>query len=232
MRGWRKRNGAAMELTLHHAHAWDLTPQQAIQVQRELAGFVRVEPLARPPQTIAGLDMSVRAEAVQAAIVVLALPSLVVIDQAIWRGPVTWPYVPGLLSFREAPAVLHALKQLHAMPDVLMADAQGVAHPRRMGLAAHIGVLLDMPVLGVAKSRLTGVYVEPDDVAGAQSPLQDGDETIGAVLRTRVGVKPLFVSVGNRMTLAEAVALVFATRTRYRMPEPTRLAHHLSRDQS
>ncbi len=228
--------------TLHHTHAWDVTPAEAAEIQRELAGYVRALPLPRPPRTIAGIDVSVQqgtlpAQAglggtvmrggtvVQAAVVVLALPSLETIAQATWRGPADYPYVPGLLSFREVPAVLRALTALEEMPDLIMADAHGVAHPRRLGMAAHLGVLLERPVLGVAKSKLVGDYAMPADAVGAQSPLCADGEQIGVALRTRVGVKPLFVSVGHRITLAEAVAIVLATRTRFRLPEPARRAH-------
>lgn len=218
-----------MHLTLHHAHEWNVPTGEAVEIQKRLAGQVRSVPLPHPPQTIAGVDVSVRRNEVQAAVAVLAYPSLEPLRQALWRGPVEYPYVPGLLSFREVPALLRALEELDVMPDLFMADAQGIAHPRRMGMAAHLGVLLDAPVVGVAKSRLIGDYAEPEDRVGAQSPLIDGDEQIGAVLRTRAGVKPLFVSIGHRITLAEAVSLVLAAQTRFRLPEPTRLAHLLSR---
>lgn len=218
-----------MDLTLHHTHAWNVTTGKAIAIQERLASLVRTMPLRHTPRTIAGVDVSVQRDEVQAAVAVLAFPSLEPVNHALWRGPVEYPYVPGLLSFREIPALLHALEGLDAMPDLIMADAQGIAHPRRLGMAAHLGVLLDTPVLGVAKSRLVGDYAEPDDYPGAHTPLTDGNEPIGAVVRTRAGVKPLFVSVGHRVTLAEAVGFVLAAQTRYRLPEPTRHAHLLSR---
>lgn len=222
-----------MNLHLHHAHAWDVTPAQAAGIQARLAAQVRVEPLAHLPATIAGVDVSVREGAggsvAQAAVVLLSFPALEGIERAVWRGPVAWPYVPGLLSFREVPALLHALEKLNSLPDLIMADAQGIAHPRRLGLASHLGVLLDLPVIGVAKSRLIGAFVEPADVVGAQTPLLADGEQVGAVLRTRAGVRPLCVSVGHRVTLPEAIDLVLRCCTRYRMPEPTRLAHLLSR---
>ena len=218
-----------MDWTIHHAHPWDVTLEAAVAIQRTLAPLVREEPLPQPPRTIAGVDMSVRGDQVQAAVVVLALPTLEIIDQAVWRGPVEFPYVPGLLSFREVPAVLRALAQLRIQPDLIMADAQGRAHPRGLGLACHLGVLLDWPVFGVAKSRLTGTYAEPTDVTGAQSPLLRAKAVIGAVLRTKAKTKPVYVSIGHRITLSEAVALTFACTTRYRLPEPTRQAHLLSK---
>lgn len=221
-----------MELTLYHAHAWNVSPEEAIAVQRTLAPLVRQEPLLQALQTIAGVDMSVRGDQVQAAVVVLSLPELALVEQAIWRGPVEFPYIPGLLSFREAPAVLRALEQLQALPDVIMTDSQGRAHPRRFGLACHLGVLLDWPVFGVAKSKLTGVYTEPATEPGAQTPLYSGKEVIGAVLRTRARANPVYISVGNHITLSEAVALTQACTKGYRLPEPTRQAHLLSKKQT
>lgn len=218
-----------MDLTLHHAHAWDVTTRQAIDIQHRLASLVTQTPLPQPPRTVAGVDVSVHADEVQAAVAVLAFPSLEPLDHALWRGPVMYPYVPGLLSFREVPAVLEALRQLDTLPDLLMADAQGIAHPRRVGLAAHLGVLLDSPVFGVANSRLIGTHDEPEDYVGATEPLMDGKEQIGAVVRTRAGVKPVYVSVGHRITLAECIEYTLTCVTRYRIPEPTRQAHLLSR---
>ena len=221
-----------MKLTLYHAHAWNVSPEEAIAVQRTLAPLVRQEPLPEALQTIAGVDMSVRGDQVQAAVVVLSLPELALVEQAIWRGPVEFPYIPGLLSFREVPAVLRALEQLQALPDVIMTDSQGRAHPRRFGLACHLGVLLDWPVFGVAKSKLTGVYTEPASEPGAQTPLYSGKEVIGTVLRTRARANPVYISVGNHITLSEAVALTQACTKGYRLPEPTRQAHLLSKKQT
>lgn len=217
-----------MQLTIHHAHAWDVTSEAAVALQRQLAPLVREEPLPAPPQTIAGVDMSVRGDQVQAAVVVLQYPALAIIDQAIWRGNVEFPYVPGLLSFREVPAVLRALEQLTAMPDLIMCDAQGRAHPRRFGLASHLGVVLDWPTLGVAKSLLTGRHDEVGVTKGSHTPLRAGQEIIGAVVRSRDGVNPLYVSVGHRLTLTEAIDITLACTIRYRLPEPTRQAHLLS----
>jgi len=196
-----------------------------------MAGYVREEPLGKV-RTIAGVDVSVRGREVQAAIAVLAFPSLEVVDRAIWSGDVQFPYVPGLLSFREVPAILTAMERLDDMPDVFMTDSQGYAHPRRFGLACHLGVLLDRPAFGVAKTRLTGTYAEPDSNKGARSVLLDREEVIGTVLRTRTGVKPVFVSIGHRITLEEAVELALRCSPRYRIPEPTRQAHTLSRVKS
>lgn len=221
-----------MPLPLRHAHPWDLAPREAIEVQRKLAPEVRVEPLHAQPSTVVGLDVSVRGDRVRAAGVVTETEDWTPLATATWEGPVAFPYVPGLLSFREIPALLPVLDDLAtqrgALPDVLMLDAHGLAHPRRFGLACHLGVLLDRPALGVAKKRFVGTYDEPGPDKGAQSPLMHQDEVIGTVLRTRTRVKPVFVSVGHRITLEEATALSLRAAMRTKLPEPNRLAHRLS----
>ncbi|MEL7361855.1 MAG: endonuclease V [Bacteroidota bacterium] len=221
-----------MPLPLRHAHPWDLAPREAIEVQRKLAPEVRVEPLHAQPSTVVGLDVSVRGDRVRAAGVVTETEGWTPLATAIWEGPVAFPYVPGLLSFREIPALLPVLDDLAtqrgSMPDVLMLDAHGLAHPRRFGLACHLGVLLDRPALGVAKKRFVGTYDEPGPDKGTLSPLMHQDEVIGTVLRTRTRVKPVFVSVGHRITLEEATALSFRAAMRTKLPEPNRLAHRLS----
>ncbi len=219
-----------MEFVPHLAHQWDLSPKEAIALQRELAAQVRESALPQPIRTIAGVDVSVRGDRVQAAIVVVRFPELTVCDQAIWQGPVAYPYVPGLLSFREMPAILPALKGLSVQPDVWITDSQGRAHPRRMGLACHLGVYLDQPAIGVAKTRFIGTHSVLAAEKGAHEALYDGSEVIGAVVRTRTRVKPVYVSIGHRTTLSEAVALVMACAPRYKIPEPTRLAHLLSKN--
>ncbi|MEQ9509727.1 MAG: deoxyribonuclease V, partial [Alloalcanivorax xenomutans] len=150
------------------------------------------------------------------------------VDHALARLPVSFPYVPGLLSFRECPVVLRALASLKVTPDLLLCDGQGIAHPRRLGVASHLGVLTGLPSIGVAKSRLVGTHDPVPDRRGAWVPLRDGDEVIGAVLRTRQGVKPLFISPGHRLSLATALEWVMACITRYRLPETTRWADGLA----
>jgi deoxyribonuclease V len=177
---------------------------------------------------IAGIDVSIKDEQARAAVVLLTYPDLGPFQSAVADVPVSFPYVPGLLAFREGPAVLAALERLTAQPDVLMFDAQGLAHPRRMGLATHLGVLLDMPSVGCAKSLLCGDYEQPAEQRGSWTPLYDGDEVIGAVVRTRDEVQPVFVSVGHRIDLETAIALVLNCATRYRLPEPTRWAHQVA----
>ena len=193
---------------------------------------VRETSLETTPSTVAGIDVSIRDDTAQAAIVVLALPSLDVVDTAVHRCEVPFPYVPGLLSFRETPPVLPALEQLSATPDVLMTDSHGRAHPRRFGFACHLGVLLDVPTLGVAKSILVGApQGELGPEKGQRIPLVDDGVPIGTVLRTRDDTNPVYVSVGHRMTLDNAVALTLACSPRYKIPEPTRQAHKLSRSE-
>jgi len=235
-------------------HEWDLSYAEAREVQARLAGKVRFERLRKQPEIIAGLDCAfidggkrivaavvvlrrVRASTAkesdvvqkrrhpQAALEAATQVSFELIETASASLDVTFPYIPGLLSFREAPACLAAVAKLESRPDLFLIDGQGVAHPRRLGLAAHLGLFLDKPTIGCAKSRLIGTFDEPGTAKGAHSPLYDGDEVIGAVVRTRTKVTPLFVSVGNRCTLDDAIRLTLACTTKYRLPEPTRLAH-------
>ena len=215
-------------MTLHHSHPWRVTPSEAIAIQLELAPLVREKPLPRDVRTVAGLDVSVRGDWVRAAIVVLDVDNLEVIDRAIQEGQVAFPYVPGLLSFREIPAILPALERLETEPDILMLDAQGIAHPRRFGLACHLGVLLDKPALGVGKTKLVGTYDEPGAAKGSTSELHHDGDLVGRVVRTRTNVKPVFVSPGHRCTLDDAVHLTLRLAVKYKLPEPTRLAHRLS----
>ena len=209
------------------SHAWDLPPGGARALQVQLAGKVVTETTFEPAmlQTVAGVDVSFRGGRACAAVVVLSFPGLEPADLALAEVPVTFPYVPGLLALREGPAVLAALEKLAIWPDLLVFDAQGLAHPRRLGLASHMGVLLDWPSIGCAKSRLTGEHGEPGDDAGDWVPLLDGEQTIGAVVRSRARVKPLFVSTGHRVDLATAVDLVLRCTRGYRLPETTRYAH-------
>jgi deoxyribonuclease V len=164
----------------------------------------------------------------RAAVALLTFPELELVEYALARRPTRFPYVPGLLSFREAPAVLAALRRLRRRPDLVLCDGQGIAHPRRCGLASHIGLLADIPTIGVGKTRLIGACQEPPQERGAWCPLRDGDDIIGAALRTRTGVKPLFVSTGHRVSLGTAIRYVLACTTRYRLPETTRWAHRLA----
>lgn len=214
------------------AHPWDVVPAEAIRIQRQLCERVLIEPLRRSPEVIAGIDVSIKERRARAGVVLCSYPELVPLRAITAEMLVSFPYVPGLLAFRESPVVLAALGQLDRYPDVLMFDAQGFAHPRRMGLATHLGILLDIPTVGCAKSRLCGTYTVPDEQKGSWSPLVDRDQVIGAVVRTRDGVRPVFVSVGHRIDLETAISLVLGCTTRYRLPEPTRWAHRVAGGES
>lgn len=212
------------------SHRWDLSVDEARALQPRLAEKVLDQTTFDPAavETVAGVDVAFRKGVAHAAVVVLSYPDLRPVDKAVGQATVTFPYVPGLLTFREGPSVLQALERLTTWPDLLIFDGQGVAHPRRIGLAAHIGVILDHPSIGCAKSRLIGTYDEPGGAVGDWTPLTDKGETIGAVVRTRAKVKPLFVSTGHRVDLATAVAVVLGCTRGYRLPETTRLAHKLA----
>jgi deoxyribonuclease V len=177
---------------------------------------------------VAGVDASYRGDLGRAAVVVLDREFRLV-EEAVAHGPISFPYVPGYLSFREIPLLLTAWSRLRAKPDLVIVDGQGLAHPRRLGVASHLGVVLDLPTIGCAKSRLIGTYDEPAPARGARSPLKDGKETIGAALRTRTGTNVVYVSTGHRVSLAAAVTAVLACATRYRLPEPQRLADQLTK---
>jgi len=210
---------------------WPTEARAAIALQRRLAAEVVCEDRLDGVATVAGVDAAMplgRAE-IQAAAVALRFPGLEPLAEATARGAAPFPYIPGLLSFRETPAVLIALARLGRAPDLILCDGHGLAHPRRFGLACHIGVLTDTPTIGIAKSRLVGTHDEPDETRGAWVPLTDGEAVIGAVLRTRAHVRPVYVSVGHRVSLASAIELVLACTPRYRLAEPIRAADRLSR---
>jgi deoxyribonuclease V len=210
-------------------HSWDVSVEEAVAIQQRLRTLVVRENGFDPAQvhTIAGVDASYRDKA-YAAVVVLALPDLQVVEQAVAERETPFPYVPGLLSFREAPAVLDAMEKLTARPDLLMFDGQGIAHPRRLGIAAHMGVYLGMPSVGCAKSRLTGSYTEPGPNAGDMAPLMAEREQVGVVLRSKARTNPLFISIGHLIDLPTAKSFVLRTLRGYRLPEPTRLADRLA----
>lgn len=210
-----------------HLHSWQVSPKEAAAIQKQLAGCLQFSPLASRIQAVAGLDcaFSKNGSLIAAVIVVLSYPDLEILEVVEAKDKVRFPYVPGLLSFREAPVCLKAARKLSCRPDVFLVDGQGIAHPRRLGLASHLGLFWDTPTIGCAKSRLCGTYEEPKKEKGSWSPLWDGGEVVGAVVRTRTAVKPLFVSAGHRVLLEEAIGFVLTCCTRFRLPEPTRLAH-------
>jgi deoxyribonuclease V len=215
-------------------HSWNLSYSRARELQAELSGKVKFTPLKKKPELVAGLDcaFSKDGEQIFAVAVLLRLPKFELVEMVSASRKVTFPYIPGLLSFREAPVCLAAVEKLQKQPDVFIIDGQGIAHPRRLGLAAHLGLFMDQPAIGCAKSRLTGIYEEPPLEKGAYSLLKDEkgklkakSEVIGAVLRTRTNVKPVFISVGHKCLLEDAIRIVLDCAVKYRLPEPTRLAH-------
>ena len=218
-------------MRLAAAHAWPSKVAEARVIQESLRHRVITE--GGPPslRRIAGVDIHVAPATglTWAAIAVLELPGLELCQSVLAAVPTGFPYVPGYLSFREIPAALAALALVDPAPDLLMVDGHGIAHPRRMGIAAHLGVLTDLPTIGVAKSRLCGRHEEPPAERGGRVPLTDKGQTIGIVLRSRTRSRPLYVSVGHRIALEPAVELVLATLTGYRLPEPSRVADKLSR---
>ena len=251
-------------------HSWNLSYSQAIALQKRLAHQVQFTPVKNPPKLIAGLDCALSKDSQQilAAAVVLRVPDVIkglweplkladfeLVETTTARQKLTFPYIPGLLSFREAPVCIAAVEKLQKQPDVFIIDGQGIAHPRRLGLAAHLGLFFDKPTIGCAKSRLTGTFEDPPPQKGSSSLLKDkkswktetsheprarpqtqknafanpatNDEIIGAVVRTRANVEPVFVSVGNKCLLKDAIKITLDCATKYRLPEPTRLAHQL-----
>ncbi|HEV2659800.1 MAG TPA: deoxyribonuclease V [Ktedonobacteraceae bacterium] len=217
-------------------HEWKLTPEQAIALQRELAGRIILEDRLGEVRNVAGVDMAINEEneRAHAAVVLLTYPELEVVERHIYEEPLRMPYIPGLLSFREAPCVLGALHKLRQQPDLVMVDGQGIAHPRRMGIAAHLGLWIEIPTIGCAKSILTGSYDKAalGEEAGSYVPLTYKKEVIGAVVRTRTRVNPMFISSGHMISLETSIKYVLACSKGYRLPEPTRLADKLSKDNS
>ncbi len=212
---------------------WPKDSKAAIAFQRQLATQIITTDDFGPISDIkyvAGVDAGFEdgGTITRAAVVVLTFPELELVEMAIARVPTTFPYVPGLLSFREAPALLEALAKIEIEPDLILCDGQGIAHPRRLGIASHLGLLVNKPTIGVAKSRYIGTYDEPDLEKGSYSKLMGKDEQIGAVVRTRTNVKPLFISAGHRISLETAIDIVLKCTTKYKLPETTRLADRLA----
>jgi len=209
---------------------WPHTVQEAIAIQNALRDKVITQDQLGEVRHVGGVDVGFEKDntVVRAAAVVLNFPGLELVDSALARAPVTFPYVPGLLSFRELPAVLEALKLLTITPGLILCDGQGIAHPRRIGIASHLGILTDIPTIGVAKSLLVGTHEQLPSERGAWQPLRDRGETIGAALRTRANVAPVYVSPGHRVSLPTAIHYVLACTTKYRLPETTRHAHRLA----
>lgn len=206
-----------------------MTPREAVELQKSLRERVRLEPLGQSVRTIAGADISFNkfSETIYAGIVVLGLPALEIIEEVGVVTETRFPYVPGLLSFRESPAVLEAWEKLGTEPDAVMFDGQGIAHPRRVGIASHVGLLIKRPTLGCAKSVLVGKFDEPPQERGGWTEMVDKGEVVGAALRTKSKVQPIFVSPGHLIDLEGAINLTLECDGGYRQPEPTRRAHLL-----
>jgi deoxyribonuclease V len=210
------------------SHPWTSSPAEAVALQKKLAALVTTEDdLPEHVETVAGIDVAYNDTQAFAAAVLLEVRTGRIQQTVSAETTVQFPYVPGLLSFREIPAITRALEKLPVRPDLLVCDGQGIAHPRRFGIACHIGVLYDLPAIGCAKSRLTGRADEPALTKGSYTDLRHKGETIGSVLRTRDGVNPLYVSPGHRISIPTARAWTLDLCTRYRLPEPTRLADQL-----
>ena len=209
------------------AHRWPRHARAAMALQSRLAGHVAIRGGPRRARLVAGADVAFAGDVLAAAVVVLRYPDLEVVETSAVCRPVTFPYVPGLLSFREAPAILAAWRRLRQRPDLLLCDGQGIAHPRGLGLASHLGLVLGVPAIGCAKSRLCGTHGEPGPRRGDRAALVLDGRVVGAVVRTRDGVRPLYVSPGHRVGVAAAVRWVLACGGGYRLPEPTRQADRL-----
>jgi deoxyribonuclease V len=209
---------------------WHLTPSEAIAQQRGLALRVLKQNAISAVELVAGVDVGLEQDrtVARAAVVVLRFPTLEPVNSSMARRPVSFPYIPGLLSYRELPVVLDAFAQLDREPDLIIVDGQGYAHPRRFGIASHLGVLLDKPSIGCAKSILVGRAEAPPEQVGAWTPLIDKSETIGAAVKTKLRTKPVYVSIGHRVDLETAVDFVLRCCKGYRVPETTRYAHHVA----
>ena len=208
-------------------HSWKVTPQEAIRIQEELRKKLRLKVSKASFKTVSAADVSYSRtdEKLFAAFLVFSYPDLTLLESAAARGRSSFPYIPGLLSFREAPVLLKAFSKLERRPDVILIDGQGIAHPRSMGIAAHLGLLLNLPSIGCAKSRLFGKQAEPGLEQGSFVPLMEGERTVGMIVRTRAGVKPVYVSPGHKMDMEGSVRMVLSLCRGYRIPEPLRQAH-------
>lgn len=214
-------------MEIKETHSFDLTPGEAARLQEKLRARVRLSGDVEAVSLVAGADASYSkgSDEIYAVVVALSYPDLTVVEQVSARAVTSFPYIPGYLTFREGPALLAAFRKMQSEPDVIFFDGQGVAHPRGLGIASHMGVLLDRPTVGVAKNLLVGTAEDPGASRGSLSPIRRDGEMIGMAVRTKERTKPVYVSVGNQISLARAVDLVLATTRGYRLPEPTRQAH-------
>jgi len=215
-------------MKIKNIHKWDINYNEAKEIQVELASRVVKEDFLADVKTVCGVDISFKNGNANSAVVVLSFPQLLIIDYVVKIKKVDFPYIPGLLSFREIPPLMDAFQDLEIEPDLLIVDGQGIAHPRRLGLAAHLGLLIDKPIIGCAKSRLIGTHDMPDEIKGSYEYLYDKDEIIGAVVRTRDNVKPVYVSIGHKISLESAIDYIIKCSIGHRIPEPTRMAHKIA----
>ena len=214
-------------MKIERLHDWDLSPKTAIALQHELAALLASDvPFCLDDvRTVAGIDVSVKGGVGCAAVVVMSFPNLSIVETASTQREIAYPYIPGLLTFREGPVVLDALRQIQREPDIFLFDGMGQIHPRRMGIAAHLGLWLGRPTVGCGKSHFIGEYELPAREKGCYSPLMYGGEQLGIVLRTRAGIKPVYVSAGHMCDIESAATLILSCTTKYRLPEPIRAAH-------
>ena len=214
-------------MKVNRLHSWQISYAEALDTQLRLAAQVSRSSQVITPRFIAGVDVSAgkTPEMATGAVVVLNYPELRLVEMKVARGKLNFPYIPGLLSFRESPLILDACQRLTITPDLILVDGQGIAHPRRIGLASHLGLFLNTPTIGCAKSRLCGSHEMPGEKPGSYAEIIDNGETIGAALRTKLGVKPVYVSIGHKIDLQTAIYWVMNCCRGYRLPEPTRLAH-------
>lgn len=216
-------------MKIKNLHNWDISVKDAIELQKTLAKSVIKRKFDKKISTIAGIDCAFTKDKknVIACIIVLSAENFEIVEAAYSILPVAFPYIPGLLSFREAPACIAAAEKLKTVPDCIIIDGQGMAHPRRFGIACHLGLFLDIPTIGCAKSRLIGDFTALAQRKGSTSPLTDKGEIIGAVVRTRDNVKPVFVSIGHKCRLEDGIRIVLECCVKYRLPEPSRIAHQI-----
>jgi len=206
-------------------HSWEVNPREAIQLQKELKKKISLKKSFSKIKKVAGADVSYYKNKMIAGVIVFEFPNLKAIEKQSFISPINFPYIPGLLTFREGPSILAAFKKIKNEPDIILFDGQGIAHPRRMGIATHLGLFLGRPTIGCAKSRLSGKYTSVGEEKGNYALLKEGEEVLGAVLRTRREVKPIFVSPGHKIDLPNSIEIVLKCIVKYRLPLPVREAH-------
>jgi len=206
-------------------HSWKVNPREAIQLQKELKKKISLKKSFNKVKVVAGADVSYYKNKMVAGVIVFEFPNLKAIEKQSFISPVNFPYIPGLLTFREGPSLLEAFKKIKITPDVILFDGQGIAHPRRMGIATHLGLFLNKPTIGCAKSRLSGKYTSIGEEKGDYALLKEGEEVLGAVLRTRKKVKPIFISPGNKIDLLTSIDIILKCIDKYKLPVPVREAH-------